>query len=65
MRYVAPIVVAALSLSACAKSDGQICIDNYMKIYDEGHPEATRKARKLFKELVTARCTDPNLKSSY
>ena len=51
-----------LLVVACSKSDGQICIDNYMELYDKAHPDASSKARHAFKQMVSLRCTDPGMR---
>lgn len=46
----------------CSKSDGEICIDNYMELYDKAHPDASSNARHAFKQMVSLRCTDPGMR---
>lgn len=61
MRFSA-LLFLICALSACSKSNGELCVDNYMEIYDQGHPKASAKTRKAVKQLVTVECTDPNSK---
>lgn len=58
MRCMAAVVVTLLTAS-CSKSDGQICIDNYMDMFDRANPDATSKHRAAFKRLIIVKCTDP------
>jgi hypothetical protein len=52
-------VVVTLLTASCSKSDGQICIDNYMDMFDRANPDATSKHRAAFKRLIIVKCTDP------
>lgn len=54
------LFIIALFVPGCSKSDGEICIDNYMEMYDRANPDATNKQRNGFERVITIRCTDPH-----
>jgi len=59
MRY-AVLVFVGLFAASCSKSDGQICIDNYLDMFDRANPDASSGKRTAFKRMVTVQCTDPS-----
>lgn len=61
MRYLIVLTVVML-LTGCAKSNGQICVDNYMEMFDKAQPNASSDRRATVKRLYTIQCTDPNMR---
>lgn len=59
MRYL--ILLGCLFLTACEKSTGQICIDNYMQMYEQANPDADNEAKAARKRGATIQCTVPRV----
>jgi hypothetical protein len=47
-------------LGGCSKTDGERCVESYMKLFDDRITNPTPEQRQQAKEAYTRRCTDPN-----